>query len=969
MNAPGEIEIIEDLGNENESLRKDLAEVEKQRDRFMEEMIRCREKAARLESDNERLKVTNFNLERLLRTARQEKAKLARPTTTSDENNALSTSASATADSGVNKDQFFASVPKQQSPHDPHQVKQEEVIDLTLDDDASDQQSSEVRKRPQAHSGQHVVLGTSSADFRAVLVNDAPSVSTVSTLGVQRSSSPASVPAKSPEETSKLMNIPTQSTRLLDAVPPAPTSSVTSTATLVPDSQRAAERVKVEDAGSEVVVDSIVAYPPVLDFAANQTAQTPTELVSLSRSSGVESPTLTNSKVPDKTADSMEVLSNGRNRASKRPRGGSKSPDSRFDHGFAPSLPRDAVALQSEPPERKGTPEPPDLRSHKPVSALVCPTTLASSDGAPAAKRVKVEEDIQHAGTVMSSARQSIAVKNSKHSAPLMTPKAATVHKLASSVLPCDTARLAPEAAGPTAKADPSEGKKSKAEGDSRPEHPTTGSTCSSSSIQSSQFQSSEANVEDASIAYMEKYLRDVKTLHVNHRKADTVFALAKFSNLCPHESKESLRTIYPWKDELPQTKSRGRLASWDALFLKADDNPAMPRKPGKPGLFLSLRRDLKENYVYPTFCPVSGRSIRRYLGDYVLRHVGQLTPTEFRSLRPKVKDTFARRFAKSVAYPEYEHARERLKSKLGFIKQDVALKAFETSEEVIHVFAMECQSYDEEFATSLAPLQDHLSDPEVMTHHTSGPVVPTEGGTRVDMAKRLQPFLRNLCSVVVSGDSNDISHSDLTHLCFCNKDTDIFTYRPKGKALPGNKNRDRSPWQALCLQDRFNPWMPAERGSPGCVLRLDLASVQEQSYPVFRRVRAGRPNMYRYMGDYVLRHVSDLSPAEFYGLPHFVKSKLADHLEKKMKRGISEQHYSVRLTTAMEALRTRKQLIHILTMELHKFDEEFHQSLVWEDGKDVSNDGSSQSDDHDTTDDDGSEYEPGTTSSEGDFD
>ncbi|EPQ55400.1 hypothetical protein GLOTRDRAFT_129675 [Gloeophyllum trabeum ATCC 11539] len=340
---------LEDLQNENESLRRDLAEVENQRDRFMAEMMRHREKAARLESENERLQVTSFNLERSLRAARQESARLARATTTSDGRKALSTSTTATADSS--KDHASASIVTQLPAPGHPKIKQEEVIDLTLDD-VPDQQTRGVRRNPQTHSegvGQHAISCTSSTGPSAARQSHVPAASSVSTLSVQWHSSPVSALAKSTEETSnplKLqMNIPAQPTRLPDAVPPAPPPAVKSTANLVLDSQPAAARAKVEDAMSEVVVDSIVARPPALDFTASDSVQASNGLPS-SRSSGAESPTLAKIKRP-RTPENCTEVPEDRPIVSKRPRGDIDAAVSRSGPAHASSLSWQAVVGQS----------------------------------------------------------------------------------------------------------------------------------------------------------------------------------------------------------------------------------------------------------------------------------------------------------------------------------------------------------------------------------------------------------------------------------------------------------------------------------------------------------------------------------------------------------------------------------------------------------------------------------------------
>lgn len=165
-------------------------------------------------------------------------------------------------------------------------------------------------------------------------------------------------------------------------------------------------------------------------------------------------------------------------------------------------------------------------------------------------------------------------------------------------------------------------------------------------------------------------------------------------------------------------------------VFPMLNMNPAMPTRPGEPGLLFASRHEILYNAPWSLFCrSMVGKEPRwRYLGEFNSVLCGKMTTEQFRAQKQAVKDNWGKLILKSLRYDVYvsmlarialrkyglvdepnENALEiaemaAIRSKTGrhVTVQDIT-GAFSCGDEAIDILRMECVSYDHVFAADIA--------------------------------------------------------------------------------------------------------------------------------------------------------------------------------------------------------------------------------------------------------------------------
>ncbi|EPQ55403.1 hypothetical protein GLOTRDRAFT_111227 [Gloeophyllum trabeum ATCC 11539] len=105
------------------------------------------------------------------------------------------------------------------------------------------------------------------------------------------------------------------------------------------------------------------------------------------------------------------------------------------------------------------------------------------------------------------------------------------------------------------------------------------------------------------------------------------------------------------------------------------------------PGLAFVLDLALTQKQGYSLFCLVDKPSnVVVYMGEYALRHVGDLSLDERDTLPSSIQEDLISRLLKTNKYQDHREAR----------------KALRTGEQVVHVLSLECFGFDEELHASL---------------------------------------------------------------------------------------------------------------------------------------------------------------------------------------------------------------------------------------------------------------------------
>ncbi|KAJ3873150.1 hypothetical protein F5051DRAFT_456181 [Lentinula edodes] len=179
-----------------------------------------------------------------------------------------------------------------------------------------------------------------------------------------------------------------------------------------------------------------------------------------------------------------------------------------------------------------------------------------------------------------------------------------------------------------------------------------------------------------------------------------------------------------------------------DFMYLSKSYNPVAPTIPGQSGLFFShdnfwlsninpTAKEL-EDAEQPGWAKVSQRVLTRlkpshwlYVGQYTVTFSRALTPSEWENLSEKVKGTWVEniaerdwativrarillrdRLGRRPSVAEVNNKLKRAKksgTKFKDISEDRILKAFQTGEELLLMWTMECVDYDADFQLRLA--------------------------------------------------------------------------------------------------------------------------------------------------------------------------------------------------------------------------------------------------------------------------
>ncbi|KDR69744.1 hypothetical protein GALMADRAFT_907545 [Galerina marginata CBS 339.88] len=178
--------------------------------------------------------------------------------------------------------------------------------------------------------------------------------------------------------------------------------------------------------------------------------------------------------------------------------------------------------------------------------------------------------------------------------------------------------------------------------------------------------------------------------------------------------------------------------------------NPEMPRKPGQPGLLLSVRGEMCQNGPWTLFIHAEGKKARmNYAGEYNCQTVAKMTKEEFATQQPGVKLTWGKKVAKSKRYPIYRELRARITlrkkfrtepTKAEFEAEALLIKAkdytssitdidvveaFERGEEKINIVKLECVSYSHERAKDCAKAQTACEQREREKALADSPIPP----------------------------------------------------------------------------------------------------------------------------------------------------------------------------------------------------------------------------------------------------
>ncbi|KDR85968.1 hypothetical protein GALMADRAFT_235162 [Galerina marginata CBS 339.88] len=166
-------------------------------------------------------------------------------------------------------------------------------------------------------------------------------------------------------------------------------------------------------------------------------------------------------------------------------------------------------------------------------------------------------------------------------------------------------------------------------------------------------------------------------------------------------------------------------------VFPMLDMNPAMPSRPGEPGLVFASRHEILENPPWTLFCkPSPSPAVWLYLGEYESALCGKMTAEQFKSQTLVVKKEWAKLILKMKAFDVYVSMRARIalrvastlpaedketeedlikaemqavKNKKGLpVTEEDVITALSKGDEGIDIIRMTCVKYDHDFADDM---------------------------------------------------------------------------------------------------------------------------------------------------------------------------------------------------------------------------------------------------------------------------
>ncbi|TFK23032.1 hypothetical protein FA15DRAFT_493930 [Coprinopsis marcescibilis] len=224
----------------------------------------------------------------------------------------------------------------------------------------------------------------------------------------------------------------------------------------------------------------------------------------------------------------------------------------------------------------------------------------------------------------------------------------------------------------------------------------------------------------------MEHYLQGTPTLTIDPQPSG-VYVPRKFLRLAYGGSDQHfLQYIQP--DRNPSGRTLRNM-----VLPMLDMNPAMPLRPGEPGLMFASRHEILSNEPWSLFCHhlSSKKAVWRYLGEYESVLVGKMTATQFKAQRGEVQHRWAKLLVEQVSHDVYTRMRARIAlRKAGFIPSGDGVKdeelvteeaeaisgkrsrrpvnaydiiqAFSRGDEGIDIIRMKCVKYDHVFMNDI---------------------------------------------------------------------------------------------------------------------------------------------------------------------------------------------------------------------------------------------------------------------------